>query len=326
MLLILSKRTDDHVRFLLGAADKRGAGRDVAHRWIDTADFPARATVSLAFGGGAPPRRRAIFDGEPLDLDRVSAVWYRYPGEPTPHESTSAAGLGPAARSVSAAVLRGLDDILDVRWLPARPRAVLAAQSKVHQMALAPTLGFALPRTLVTNDPADLLAFWEACEGRMVAKVPNRIAKGARPDGWRGMATHVVRRRDLASFRALGHAPMILQEYVPKRLELRVTVVGRRVFPCAIDSQASRATRDDWRHHDHDRARLSAHALPDDVAARCVRLVEAYGLRYGAIDLVVTPDGEHVFLELNPMGEWAWVELETGMPIADAILDELLDA
>ena len=160
----------------------------------------------------------------------------------------------------------------------------------------------------------------------MVAKMLSRLDPAHAPEGWSGMATHVVRRRDLANAAGLRYAPMILQEYVPKRLELRVTVVGRRVFPCAIDSQASRATRHDWRHHDTDRAGLAAHALPEDVAARCVRLVEAYGLCYGAVDLVLTPAGDHVFLELNPMGEWAWVQMETGMPIADAVVDLLAGA
>jgi glutathione synthase/RimK-type ligase-like ATP-grasp enzyme len=116
---------------------------------------------------------------------------------------------------------------------------------------------------------------------------------------------------------------MILQEYVPKRLELRVTVVGERVFACQIDSQASRATRHDYRHHDNDRAALSTHALPDEMAARCARMVAEYGLCYGALDLVLTPSGEYVFLELNPMGEWAWIQVETGLPIADAIVDVL---
>ena len=59
---------------------------------------------------------------------------------------------------------------------------------------------------------------------------------------------------------------------------------------------------------------FSAHDLPDEVAARCVRLVEAYGLCYGAIDLVLDPGGEYIFLELNPMGEWLFVQLATGLP------------
>jgi len=321
MLLILSRKDDEHVHFLLPVLRRRA----VEHRWIDTGDFPARAAISVHFGGGAAPRRRLHFDGAPLELDRVDAVWFRYPLNPAPDERVDA-GARPGVTQLSRAVLLGLSDTLDARWLPATPRVVAAAQNKLQQLTVAPRFGFTVPRTLVTNDPGEALAFWEACEGRMVAKLVSRLDAAHAPAGWSGMATHVVRRRDVANLAGLRYAPMILQEYVPKRLELRVTVVGGRVFPCGIDSQASRATRHDWRHHDADRAGLAPHALPDDVAARCVRLVAAYGLRYGAVDLVLTPAGDHVFLELNPMGEWAFVQTETGMPIADAVVDLLAGA
>ena len=319
MLLILSRKDDEHVRFLLPFLRERG----VEHRWVDSGDFPGRATVSAAYGAdGTRPRRLLRFDGQALDLAEVRAVWYRYPSNPPPDERVQPDYRLAAAR-LSRAVLLGLADTLDARWLPGPPRAVAAAQSKMHQLTLAPALGFTVPRTLVTNDPHDALAFWEACEGRVVTKLITRVDATDAPQGWSGMATHVLRRRDLANFRGLRYAPMVLQEYVPKRLELRVTVVGDRVFPCQIDSQASRATRHDWRHYDSDRAAFARHALPAAVAACCAGVVQAYGLCYGAIDLVLTPSGEYVFLELNPMGEWAFVQLEAGLPIADAVVDLL---
>lgn len=318
MLLILSRRDDEHVRYLLPFLRRRA----LPTGWIDTGDFPGRATVSLGFGAGVAPTRLR-FDGAPVPLHDARAVWLRYPLDPDV-TGVPDAEHARAARTAAAAVIAGLSDALPASWLPARPREVVAAQRKVHQLTLAPTLGFRVPRTRITNDPTDLLEFWEACEGRMVAKSVSRVGPIHTPEGTRrGMPTHVVRRRDLAAYRTLRHAPMILQEYVPKRLELRVTVVGERAFTCAIDSQASRVTRHDWRHDDPDRAGIVAHALEADVAAGCVRMLREYGLRYGAIDLVLTPSGEHVFLEINPMGEWVWAELAAGLPIADAIADAL---
>ncbi|MNZ28723.1 hypothetical protein D3C78_459550 [compost metagenome] len=46
-------------------------------------------------------------------------------------------------------------------------------------------------------------------------------------------------------------------------------------------------------------------------------------LRYGAIDFVCDPQGNLWFLEINPNGQWAWIENLTGYPIAEAIVDEL---
>jgi len=157
----------------------------------------------------------------------------------------------------------------------------------------------------------------------MVTKTAASIFQMHGPDGRRLMPTHPVERRDLANFRGLALAPMILQEYVPKRAELRVTVVGDRIFAALIDSQASRRTRHDWRHYDFDATAYSAHELPASVAAACRRLLAYFGLRFGAIDLVLTPNGDYVFLELNPVGQWAFIEDLTGMPIAAALAEDL---
>jgi glutathione synthase/RimK-type ligase-like ATP-grasp enzyme len=119
---------------------------------------------------------------------------------------------------------------------------------------------------------------------------------------------------------------MIFQAYVPKRLELRITVVGRQVFAAEIHSQLSRRTEHDWRHYNIDQTPYRPHRLPDAVQAQCIRLVEHFGLCYGAIDLVLTPDDRYVFLEINPTGQWRWIEVMTGLPISDAVCDMLMSA
>jgi glutathione synthase/RimK-type ligase-like ATP-grasp enzyme len=63
--------------------------------------------------------------------------------------------------------------------------------------------------------------------------------------------------------------------------------------------------------------------LPERVESFCRLIVHSYGLRFGAIDLIVTPDKDYVFLELNPNGQWAWIEQRTGLPLASALVDEL---
>jgi len=106
---------------------------------------------------------------------------------------------------------------------------------------------------------------------------------------------------------------------VSKRSEMRVTVVGHRVLAAEIGSQESRATRYDWRHYDDDTVPYRAYRLPPSVEARCVELLGALNLSFGAIDLIRTPDDEFVFLEINPNGQWAWIEEAAGLPIGDAI-------
>ena len=142
----------------------------------------------------------------------------------------------------------------------------------------------------------------------------------------RHLFTASVPRRRLTGRHRLRYGPAILQPNLPKAYELRVTVVGERVFAARIDSQASRLTALDWRHYEDPKVGYAAYDLPRDVADRCVRLVAGLGLSFGALDFIVTPDGRHVFLELNVNGQWAFVEMLTGMPIGDAIADWLAEA
>jgi glutathione synthase/RimK-type ligase-like ATP-grasp enzyme len=105
---------------------------------------------------------------------------------------------------------------------------------------------------------------------------------------------------------------------------LRVTVVGSAVFAAEIHSQFTQHTRFDWRRYDHFETPHRIHALPTEIAQQCVSLVRQLGLCYGAIDLVLTPEGRHVFLEINPNGQYLWIEHATGLPISDAVCDLLL--
>src|SRR5262249_21476922 len=122
---------------------------------------------------------------------------------------------------------------------------------------------------------------------------------------------------------AIEYSPTIFQGYVPKRVELRITVVGERVFPAEIHSQQTQHTKHDWRRYDLDNTPHFPHDLPCEIRERCVSLVKRLDLCYGAIDMVLTPDGRYVFLEINPSGQYMWIEAQTGLPISAAIADLL---
>lgn len=119
--------------------------------------------------------------------------------------------------------------------------------------------------------------------------------------------------------------PVILQPRLHKRCDLRITVVGKTVFPVAIWSQQHAETSVDWRAWDLAKVDLthSKFGLPPRVSDRCLALNKALNLRFSCIDMVLTTDGEFYFLEVNPNGQWAWIEDMVGPPIRDAIIDLL---
>jgi hypothetical protein len=114
-----------------------------------------------------------------------------------------------------------------------------------------------------------------------------------------------------------------LQEVVPKAFELRVTVMGHRAFGARVLSQQTETGRLDWRKSYHELA-MEPFEVPREVAGRCIEILERLGLVFGCFDLVVTPQGEHVFLEVNEMGQFLFVEHYTGLPLLDAFSEFLL--
>jgi hypothetical protein len=317
MILILSRSRDAHVPVVTSRLDSQGA----EYLWFDPADFPVRASLRVEYQSGGRARRILMHSGGRLDLGDVTAVWLRRPGDQVADPALQQRELTHYAERESRLGLWGVWESLDCLWLPGKPSVDERGDYKVDQLMRASALGFRIPRTLITNDPEALLHFYAACHGQVITKPFVRFV--VRDGVEYHPQTHPVHRRDLFRARTLRYAPQIVQEYVPKRIELRITVVGDQVFAAEIHSQVTKSTRHDWRNY-NESTPYAIHELPESVKALCLRLVSSMGLCYGAIDMVLTPDGEYVFLEINPNGQWAWVEDETGLPIADAITKLLM--
>jgi glutathione synthase/RimK-type ligase-like ATP-grasp enzyme len=114
---------------------------------------------------------------------------------------------------------------------------------------------------------------------------------------------------------------VIFQEFVDAEADVRVTVVDGEIFAAEIDARGTRNELD-WR-VDTDRADIRAVEIPADLAARLLAMMAELRLCYGAFDLRRRRDGEHVFLEVNPAGQWLFVELRTGQPISEAVARSL---
>lgn len=118
-------------------------------------------------------------------------------------------------------------------------------------------------------------------------------------------------------------APILFQEYVEKETEIRVTVIGGSVFAAEIDSQSSLEGKDDWRKAGPGSLKTNPVQLPKSLSDKCLQIVKELGLNFGTIDLIKTPNGCYVFLELNPNGQWGWLEEATGESYTDALVQNL---
>lgn len=202
------------------------------------------------------------------------------------------------------------------------PHANRKANSKPLQMQLAQTEGLRVARTYSGSDPSAALGFchslWDT--GHSVCTKNVETMHFCQNGDVFARYTTRMTPEDAGELDSLRHCPLVFQEYVPKRFEYRVTVVGSDVFACQIDSQAAgNDTAVDWRNYDIPRTPHYAVELPPEIAQALIRLVGSLGLVYGAIDLIENPDGEFYFLEVNSMGQWLWTETLTELPISRAI-------
>ncbi|HJQ33738.1 MAG TPA: MvdD family ATP-grasp ribosomal peptide maturase [Pyrinomonadaceae bacterium] len=319
-VLIITRSDDNESVSMVARAVERKGGRALR---FDTDCYPTEVRLSALYGRGDEERLTLTNDEGEFDLREVTAVWHRRLNFGARIPTTLDGQLRRASLGETRAAAQGLlaslkafrmDDVRHIRH----------AENKQLQLQVAREVGLEVPRTLTTNDPAAVRAFAESCEGRVVTKM---LSSFAVYEGGQELVvfTNPVKPEDLTDLSGLKLCPMTFQEMVPKALELRVTVVGCRVMAASIDSQSSERAAHDWR---RDGRRMiedwRPYELPREVEEKLLRLMDYFVLNYGAVDIIVTPDGRHVFLEVNPVGEFFWLERYAGLPVSETIADVLL--
>jgi glutathione synthase/RimK-type ligase-like ATP-grasp enzyme len=318
--LVVTHGVDDHAALIRVELEKL----DVEVVWFDSDQYRGAADLVFGVEGGVP--RVAVHSSNCVHRgEKFAAVLFRHLRLPrAPHIAD------PEARRLAEAELRSaLEGALlamePVLWLN-HPHANRLARNKLLQLRLASRLGFAVPETLVTADPVQIRELYKAWNGGLVAKLVGGQVAADTVDTQYVIHTTLITAEDLQDERALSACPAIYQRRVDKRYDVRVTVVGDEVFPCRIASQASEISQVDWRVAGHATLDHRPYELDPSVAKRCRALARELGLEIAGIDLIVTPEGDTVFLEINATGQWAWVEQATGLPIAAAIARRLAAA
>jgi glutathione synthase/RimK-type ligase-like ATP-grasp enzyme len=204
------------------------------------------------------------------------------------------------------------------KWL-SLPQNAYRAENKLLQLQTAEKLGFKLPNTLVSNDYSILEQFLLDNNNDVIIK-PIRQGRIKTSDGFETIFTNRLNQTQIQNLRSFELTPCIFQEYIDKEYEIRVTIVGEKVFAAKIDSQSSNETKVDWRRV---KSKFEKYLLPIDISSMCKGIVKDLGLSFGAIDLIKNKQGEYVFLEINPNGQWAWLEIENELKISDAIINFL---
>ncbi len=306
MILIISSPDDVHAQAVMTELSRLGR----PHRLLNLSEFPSQLRLTARLDGDQSDFTLTFADGARISMDEVSAVWWRRPqafGFPAEIKDPAHRYF---AQSEANTAFQGMYQSSEALWVNNTARDA-AASHKPWQLKLAREVGLSIPETLITNDPEEALAFWQQYPGEVIYK-PFLQTYHA----WR--ETRRIQQEDEPLIEAVRLTPVLFQRFVPAVCDLRVTVIGDRLF-----AAAARAEQYELDIRFNTDAKYQPHDLPARVEERLFALMRRLGLEYGAVDFRLTPEGEYVFLEVNPAGQFLYIERATEQPIAAALAEHL---
>ncbi|KFN42542.1 MvdC/MvdD family ATP grasp protein [Arenimonas oryziterrae] len=327
--LIVADPWDIHARAVAWGLESAGEDSVVLY----THDFPQKSAISLHFdsettrsGADDAVEFSCARNYRAMTLEDADAIWLRRWYQPI-----ASPDLHPAdsrfSQAESGEFMRATMHMLDERerfWVNPL-QAKLRADRKPVQLLNAKAVGLRIPKTLFSNDPEQIRGFFRQHGGRAIYK-PLTAACWVAEEKVHATFTSVLTEDLLRNDASLSNAPGIYQEFLDKAYELRITVIGRSVFAARLDSQKDGFYLTDWRANQLDNEiQCDVYALPPEIEAKCLALMTRLGLVFGCIDIVVTPAGEYVFLEVNEMGQFIWLEdMNPGLPLLDCFVKFLI--
>lgn len=248
-----------------------------------------------------------------IDLEKITVVWYRRPLLPTNINAFNNEVI-PYVRHESRNFLEGIFLSLNVPWV--NPiTAVYNAERKIYQLRLATYCGLKIPETIISNSVNDLSAFVQEysdviCKpiysGLLITQTCNY-----------SVYTNPFNSSHLNDIVAVRNCPTLLQRRIEKDSDIRVTFFGDTYF--AVSIRGTNNSPLDWRKPglaiEYEQIQLS-----DEIVNSCKMMLNKLDLVYGAFDFVLDTEGNIFFLEINPAGEWAWLDKELKLNMRDELI------
>ena len=311
-ILIIESLRDPHITSVIDCLVKLNVKYILIDPWEGAAGSFLRFSVGKAELNGRIETE--LCDLRPED---INAVWRRWKPPLTPDVLSLDYKEQEFLRNEWTHFLSPLETFLrHAYWINSR-EATHRWSNKITQLQAAQKLGLSIPETLVTNSPDRVSGFIAQHDTVIYKPLTYYI------DQDKVLYTNRI---TLESVRtnpgAVVVAPGIFQEEIEKAYELRVTVVEDRIFALKIIPEGDSASRLDWRRNQIDRSYYD-YQLDTTLASLLLKFHAMTGLKYAAYDLIVTKNGQPIFLEVNPSGQWLWLELQTGIAVSQAIAEAL---
>lgn len=317
MVLILTNKDDITVDFVV----KELKRRNVSYYRLNTEDIPDPIAVEFDVSEDSFLLKDHKKDLT-LNLHDISSAYFRR-AQVSSLEYLTNINMQERnyLRGELAFLIEGIYKVLENCYWLNNVYRIREAENKIYQLQLARKVGFRIPTTQISNCPetiADMGSQYNKdCimkpikSGNIDPNVSNRI-----------IFTSKVRESVFEEEERIKAFPVFIQNNIHKKSDLRRIVVGEHVYCAQIDSQRYTDSQIDWR-RGKEVLPHAVHKLPDEIKEKCIEITRMLCLNYSAIDLILDQDGNYIFLECNPNGQWAWLETRLGFPISRDIVEML---
>ncbi len=243
-----------------------------------------------------------------INYENLHSIYYRKPVLPDLRMYDSQYHLLIKRDIIS--VINGIVDSFQGKVIT-KPSILRKAENKIYQMVYSSSNGWNIPKSYIGNNKhlSD-----EYKQSLSIIK-PLTIGKTYGKNGWELYQTNLFRGIE----EDITLTPVYLQQYITKQYEVRITIIGKEVYAVRIDTK----NKIDWR-MDYPNHRYSLIDCPNDIIKKCYQMMIDFNLVFGAFDFIVTPENEWIFLEINPNGQWLWLEQSLGLDISYHILNNLI--
>ncbi len=314
-VLIISNKSDITSDFIVKSLKEK----DIEFYRFNTEELTKSVKFSLNFSTNS----YQITDlkiKKTFELQEFTSVYYRRPELPAFNSSELSVGELNFIRNEFIYTLEGFYKLLRNAYWISPLYSIREAENKIYQLDIAKSMGFTIPNSIITNSYEQISSFFKENNEECIIKP---IKSGLIEDETESKVvfTNVLKSIPKDTKR-ISSSTNYLQSHILKKGDVRVIVVGNKIFATLIHSQKNSKTKTDWRKGEmilkHEKINL-----PEEINIKCIALLQVLKLRFGAIDFILDNDGNYIFLEINPNGQWAWIEKQTGYNITQEIVNLL---
>jgi predicted ATP-grasp superfamily ATP-dependent carboligase len=293
---IYTARGDLHAYAVRDEINRRGRVRCTI---IEADNIAYGSNVSYSIGLEADFDKIRTNDGDELALSDVELIWLR---RIRANQLATEKAADPVHQDIINSDCRGaLSGLLGTKfagkWF-SDPEASFRASDKVSQLKVAADCGLRIPRTLVSQSPTDIRSFFENEHRDIIVKAVVGVSEPF---------LRTIRLTDLARYsdEAFSVSPAIYQEFITGTRHLRILTFGGRSIAGIIDT-----TDVDWRPNLN--VPIARYEVEPALQSQIDLVLKSLGLRMGVIDIKIDDRGQFVWLEVNPQGQFAFLEPLTG--------------